>query len=88
MQGHRLIIHRQDLLLPSYLRIVHLRHDGTDAMEIFLTRITGGQSAGQSPQQSLWDLRNERHITHHISAVHTQSEVGTILADLGIRRDE
>ena len=79
----RLIVGRQDALLPTHLGIVDLGHDGTDTIEIFLGRIAQGETAGEALMHILRHLGHEAHITEHHAAIETDREITTMLAHLG-----
>ena len=66
-----LVVHVHDILFPSGLYQVDLCHDGTDALEIFLTGIAEGDSTCHSTQLFLGYLRHKTYRTQHITCADT-----------------
>ena len=85
--NHRIILHIQNILFPSSLRIVNLGIDRTDGLEIFLAGISHRETARQSSVLLLLYLRCESYATHHIAPIKTYGEITTMFSYLCRNRD-
>ena len=80
--NHRIILHIQDILFPSCLRIVYFGIDRTDGLEIFLAGISHRETARQSAVLFLLYFGCESYATHHIASIKTDGEIITMLSYL------
>ena len=69
-------------LLPSYLGVVYLRHNGAYRGEILLAHIAERQTSRESACHLLRHLRFKAYVAHNVTSVDTYREVGTVFSHL------
>ena len=83
-----LIVFGEYALLPTYLGIVDLSYNRTNAVEVFLGGVAEGQTAGESGVHALGNLGFVADAVEHVAAIDAYGQLAAMLAYLCMRNEE
>ncbi len=77
-----------DILIPSELGVVDFGDESADTGEVFLGDVASSQTEGGTEEHVLFDRRLEGHLVENPTAGDADSEIGTSVAYLCLKRQE